>query len=128
MGITKGFSDSSFHALLQAEIICGVAPETPARVFAPLQPVSSTQQFGNSCGLRDGNRYSRMIYRCAMLRSRKDPKMAKRIGARSRELRDTEGITQETLAWACVLDRVNRRRMNVGAFALPGCVRGRRIA
>ena len=40
-----------------------------------------------------------------MLRSRKDPELAKRIGARIRQLRDAEGITQETLAWDCVLDR-----------------------
>ena len=40
-----------------------------------------------------------------LLRSRKDPEIARRIGARIRELRDAAGITQETLAWDCALDR-----------------------
>ena len=39
------------------------------------------------------------------LRSRKDPEIAHRIGARIRELRDAAGITQETLAWDCSVDR-----------------------
>lgn len=40
-----------------------------------------------------------------MPRSKRNPEMARRIGARIRELRDAVGITQERLAWDCDLDR-----------------------
>ena len=40
-----------------------------------------------------------------MPRTRQDPEMAGRIGARIRELREAAGITRERLAWDCELDR-----------------------
>ena len=40
-----------------------------------------------------------------MPRTRQNPEMATRIGARIRELREAAGITRERLAWDCDLDR-----------------------
>lgn len=39
------------------------------------------------------------------LRSRKNPDMARKIGARIRDMRVAAGLTQEQLAWDCSLDR-----------------------
>jgi len=38
-------------------------------------------------------------------RTRKNPELNRKIGARVRELREAAGLTQETLAWDCDLDR-----------------------
>ena len=40
-----------------------------------------------------------------MPRTRQNPEMAAKVGARVRELREAAGITQERLAWDCDLDR-----------------------
>ena len=40
-----------------------------------------------------------------MPRTRQNPEMAAKVGARVRALREAAGITQERLAWDCDLDR-----------------------
>ncbi len=49
-----------------------------------------------------------------MPRTRQNPEMAKRVGARVRELRESGGIKRERLAWDCDLDRAYIGRSEAG--------------